>query len=42
MMVTINNGVGVFIIGKESKGEELLRLGVSMNYEIVSFNYHIF
>ena len=42
MMVTINNDVGVFIIGKKSKGEELLRLGVSMNYEIVSFKYHIF
>ena len=42
MMVTINNDVGVFIIGKKSKGEELLRLGVSMNYEIISFNYHTF
>lgn len=42
MMVTINNDVGVFIIGKKSKGEELLRLGISMNYEIISFDYHIF
>lgn len=41
-MVTINNDAVIFIIGKKYKGEELLKLGVSMNYEIISFNYYIF
>lgn len=39
----VNNDAVIFIVEeKKSKGKELLRLSVSMNYEIIRFNYHIF
>lgn len=41
-MVTINNDAVIFIIGKKYKGEELLKLGVSMNYEIKSSSSKVY